>query len=101
MDGVKIHLLYVIAGTRLEDMFRQGRYRCLAQQEYVDRVCDFLERLPPQMVIQRLTGDPHPQELVAPGWAVRKNETLAAIQQTLEARDSWQGKALGHPLATG
>jgi hypothetical protein len=47
------------------------------------------------MVIQRLTGDPHAQELVAPDWALRKNETLTAIQQTFEKRASWQGKALG------
>jgi hypothetical protein len=44
------------------------------------------------MVIQRLTGDPHRKELVAPGWALNKTETLNLIHQTLEKRDSWQGK---------
>jgi radical SAM superfamily enzyme len=44
------------------------------------------------MVIQRLTGDPHPAELVAPEWSLRKNETLLRIKQVLADRDSWQGK---------
>jgi len=92
IDGLKLHLLYVISGTPMEALYRQGKYRCLEQQEYVDLVCDFLERIPPGMVIQRLTGDPHPEELVAPDWSRRKTETLQKINETLEKRDSWQGK---------
>ncbi len=101
VDGIKLHLLYVIKDTPMEDLYRSGSYRCLRQQEYVDLACDFLERLPQRIVIQRLTGDPHPQELVAPKWAVRKNDTLSRIQATLEKRDSWQGKAHGEPLPAG
>ena len=92
IDGIKIHLLYVVAGTKLEQVYLQGQYRCLEQQEYVDLVCDFLEHIPKDMVIQRLTGDPHPEELVAPLWSLRKAQTLLLIRQTLEKRDSWQGK---------
>jgi uncharacterized protein len=91
IQGIKIHLLYVAAGTVLEDLFRQGGYRCLEQSEYVGLVSDFIERLPPGVVIQRLTGDPHPEELVAPSWALRKAETLSLIQKSLENRKSFQG----------
>ena len=94
IDGVKLHLLYVIKGTPLETLYRLGNYRCLEQQEYIDLVCDFLERIPPEMVIQRLTGDPHPEELVAPHWSRGKTETLRRINETLEQRDTWQGKFL-------
>jgi len=92
IDGIKIHLLYVIKGTRLEKLYRQGSYKCLEQQQYVDLVCDFLERIPGDMVIQRLTGDPHSEELVAPRWSIKKAQTLSLIKETLEKRDSWQGK---------
>ena len=92
IDGIKIHLLYVIKGTRMERLYLEGRYRCLEQEEYIDLVCDFLEVLPPDMVIQRLTGDPHPAELVAPEWSLRKNETISVIKKILATRDSWQGK---------
>jgi len=92
VNGVKIHLLYVVRGTVLDDMYGQGRYTPLEQQEYVDLVCDFLERLPKSMIIQRITGDPHADELVAPLWSARYRETFNMIQHTLEARDSYQGK---------
>ena len=92
LDGIKLHLLYVVKGTRMEAFYQQGKYKCLEQQEYVDLVCDFLERLSPNMIIQRLTGDPHPTELVAPEWALKKSVILAQIQDTLKKRDSWQGK---------
>lgn len=92
VNGVKIHLLYVVRGTALEELFQKGGYKPLEQQEYVDLVCDFIERLPQEMIIQRITGDPHADELVAPAWAGRYRETFNMIQQTLEARDSWQGK---------
>jgi radical SAM protein (TIGR01212 family) len=92
IDGIKIHLLYVVKDTEMERLYRLGSYRCLEQEEYVNLVCDFLELLPPRMVIQRLTGDPHPSELVAPEWSLRKNETLNLIKKLLADRDSWQGK---------
>jgi len=100
IDGIKIHLLYVIKGTGMEKLYLEGRYQCLDQEEYVNLICDFLELLPPDMVIQRLTGDPHPEELVAPEWSLRKNETLLRIKQVLIDRDSWQGMRFsGLPLS--
>lgn len=99
VDGVKLHNLYVVKGTRLEALFRSGAYRCLERREYVDQVVDVLERLPARTVIQRLTGDPHPEELAAPSWSREKAATLKAIHETLERRDTWQGKRCGHGTA--
>ncbi len=92
IDGVKLHLLYVVKGTPMEKLHQEGKYRCLEQAEYVEIICEILERLPKTMVIQRLTGDPHPEELIAPQWSLRKSETLNLIQKTLEEKKSWQGK---------
>lgn len=96
VDGVKIHNLYVIKGTRLEALLRAGAYRCLNRQEYVDQVVEVLERLPARTVVQRLTGDPHPEELAAPTWSRDKAGTLKAIHEALERRDTWQGKRCGN-----
>ncbi len=96
IDGVKIHLLYVVKGTVLEKWHAKGLYRPLGRDEYIDLVCEFLEHLPPDTVIQRLTGDPHRHELVAPAWALEKSKNLAAIRQALEDRDVWQGKQFAH-----
>lgn len=94
LDGIKLHLLYVVKGTALEKLYIGGHYHCLEQQEYADLICDFLERLPRRMVIQRLTGDPHPEELVAPAWSLQKNETLALIRNKMEIRNTWQGRVI-------
>ncbi|MFZ1984781.1 MAG: TIGR01212 family radical SAM protein [Desulfatitalea sp.] len=92
IDGVKLHLLYIVRDTPMEALYRSGGYRCLEQHEYATLVCDLLERLPPHMVIQRLTGDPHRDELVAPQWALAKTQTLNLIQQQLRLRDTRQGR---------
>lgn len=92
IEGIKIHLLYVVKGTKMEEMYLNGSFKCLEQEEYCETVCDFLELLPKEMVIQRLTGDPHRDELVAPMWALEKAKTLSLIKNTLEKRDSRQGK---------
>ncbi|MDJ0784437.1 MAG: TIGR01212 family radical SAM protein [Desulfosarcinaceae bacterium] len=98
LDGIKLHLLYVVKETSLDHLYRAGRYSPLEMATYAELVCDVLERLPQSLVIQRLTGDPHPAELRAPLWALDKKASLAAIHSLLERRDSWQGKALGLPL---
>lgn len=92
IDGVKLHLLYVVKGTVLARIYQSGRYRCLSQAEYVERVCDVLEHLPPSTVIHRLTGDPHRDELIAPAWSLQKQETLSQIENRLRQRRTWQGR---------
>ena len=92
VDGVKLHFLYVIKATALEALYRSGRYRCLTQDQYVALACEFIERLPPKMVIQRITGDPHPKELVAPQWALGKATTRNLIWEALALRNTWQGR---------
>ncbi len=95
VDGVKLHLLYVVKGTELERLWKKGEYHCLDQLSYVDIVCDFISMLPKNVVVQRITGDPHPDELAAPDWCLDRTITFKMIQETLEKRNLWQGKALG------
>ena len=92
IHGVKIHLLYVVKGTSLAELYGKNEVRCLGQTEYAELVVDVLERLPSNMVIQRLTGDPGRSELVAPSWARDKSKNLNRIQETLERRNTWQGQ---------
>jgi radical SAM protein (TIGR01212 family) len=99
IDGLKLHGLYVAKGTALEGLYRSGGLRCLSQHEYIEHVCDFLERTDSAVVVQRLTGDPHPGELVAPAWALQKAATLAGIRNALEKRDTWQGKLALQPAS--
>ena len=90
VDGVKLHLLHVMRGTRLEQMYERGELRVMERDDYVGLVCDFLERLDPQVSIQRLTGDGG-RDLVAPLWSLAKFEVLNAIDVELERRGTRQG----------
>jgi len=94
IQAVKIHLLYVVRGTTLEEWYRNGDYEPLTREEYVSLVAEFLTLLPPGIIIQRLTGDPHPDELAAPLWAVEKAENLKAIQAFMKINQMSQGDAL-------
>lgn len=90
-DGVKIHSQFVMPGTKLAQMLEDGRYQPLKMEQYVNKVCDFLEYLDPQTVIQRLTGDGPPGLLIAPLWSLDKRAVVRAIEAELERRDTFQG----------
>jgi len=92
IQGIKIHLLYVTEGTLLANQYERGTLSCLKREEYVDLVVDFLELLPPQMVIHRLTGDPGRAHLIAPAWAREKTKNLNLIRKRMQERDTYQGK---------
>ncbi|MCX7821998.1 MAG: TIGR01212 family radical SAM protein [Syntrophobacterales bacterium] len=91
IQAVKIHLLYVVRGTVLERWYAEGKYHCLSREDYVRIVSRFLALLPPHVIIQRLTGDPHREELVAPIWALEKQETLQAITSYMASHGIIQG----------
>jgi radical SAM protein (TIGR01212 family) len=92
VDGIKLHLLHILEGTRMGEMFKAGEIQMLSMEEYVRLVVDFIELLPPETIIQRLTGDGPRDMLLAPAWSLNKWEVLNAIDAELENRDSWQGK---------
>jgi uncharacterized protein len=93
VDGVKLHLLHVMKGTRLAEMHEEGKVQLLDRDGYVGLVCDFLERLDPRVSIQRLTGDGG-RDLIAPLWSLAKFEVLNAIDGELKRRGSFQGSRI-------
>ena len=90
-DMVKIHLLHVLRGTRLAEMYDAGDYRPMERDEYVRIVCDQLALLPPETVIGRISGDAPEDELMAPDWCARKTEVANEIDKELFRRGSMQG----------
>jgi len=92
IQAVKIHLLYVVRGTVLDSWYRAGAFQCLSLDEYTSTVARFLTLLPSRVIIQRLTGDPHPEELVSPAWALDKQRNLRAIHDYMVINGLYQGK---------
>lgn len=90
-DIVKIHLMHVLRGTVLGDMYLHGEYIPMEREEYVKIVCDQLEYLQPETVIGRVTGDGAEEYLLAPMWSRRKTEVVNEIDKELYRRGSFQG----------
>ena len=91
-DQVKLHLLHVLRGTVLADLYEAGKYTPLEKDEYVSAVVKALELLPPETVIARVTGDGAAEDLLAPLWSRRKREVLNAIDMALSRGDTYQGR---------
>ena len=89
---VKLHLLHILKGTVLANMYEKGEVEPLTKDEYVDIIVRQLEVLPPEIVIQRLTGDGARDSLIAPMWSLKKFEVLNAIDKLMIDRNTYQGK---------
>jgi radical SAM protein (TIGR01212 family) len=95
LDFVKLHHLHVVEGTPLAKEYLNRPFPVYDFDEWVEFICDFLEQLKPEIIVQRLFGWSPDDHLIAPRWQKSKAEILQAISTELENRDSWQGKALG------
>jgi len=75
-DGIKLTVLYVLAGTDLEKEWRAGNFECLAKEKYFELLKKIVPLLPPDMVAHRLTGDGPKKILLAPDWTKNKRQVL-------------------------
>jgi uncharacterized protein len=92
VGSVKLHNLYAVHDTRLGEMVQSGQVRLPERDEYAGYVADFLEELPADCVVDRLSGDAPPQYLIAPKWCLDKPAIRAAIEAEFDRRGSWQGQ---------
>ncbi|MBR5091177.1 MAG: TIGR01212 family radical SAM protein [Ruminiclostridium sp.] len=90
-DAVKIQLLHVIKGTPLHEMFLRGEYIPMTRESYIDTVVRQLGYLPPETVIERVTGDGDKRTLVAPMWSTDKIAVLGGIDRRMKELDVYQG----------
>ncbi|PLX92016.1 MAG: TIGR01212 family radical SAM protein [Desulfuromonas sp.] len=100
VDGIKIHLLHILKETVLGKLYEQGEFEIFDRDSYVQTVVDFMERLHPDTMIQRLTGDGPRDILLAPRWSLKKWEVLNAIDEEFIRRGTRQGSRCRY-LSTG
>ena len=88
IQGIKIHMLHIIKNTALEKLYKEEKFKVLSKEEYVDIVCDQLEYIRDEIVINRITGDPKVDDLVEPFWLVKKFDVLNSIDKEMVRRNS-------------
>lgn len=94
IGAVKIHLLHILKDSPIEKLYGAGKIDLLNQDEYAGLVCDFLENLSPDIIIQRVTGEGSRSNHVAPEWAMDKIGTINKIRDLLCRRGTRQGSGL-------
>ena len=92
IQGIKIHMLSVIKNTKLEKLYQLKPFHILTEEEYIDIVINQLENLSPEIVINRITGDPKLDDLIQPTWLIKKFCVLNDIDKEMVKRNTYQGK---------
>ena len=92
VDFLKIHHLQVIKDTPLEIIYRENPFHLFSYEEYIDFITNFIGRLSPGIILQRLFATAPDNILIAPRWEKGRQEILRDIEKQLELRDIYQGK---------
>jgi len=82
-SGIKLQLLHVLRNTDLAKEYEAGRFECLTMEEYGQLLKEALDRLPPNIVIHRMTGDGDKKILIAPEWSKDKKRVLNYLKTIL------------------
>lgn len=97
IQGIKLQLLHILKNTDLADYYLDeiNHFRAMEMEEYIQLLIDCMERLAPEIVIHRLTGDGPKDLLIAPLWSSSKRTVLNRIHTALRERSTWQGRLTG------
>ncbi|MBN2726635.1 TIGR01212 family radical SAM protein [Candidatus Mcinerneyibacteriota bacterium] len=92
IQGIKFHHLYVLDGTELSRLYKEGEYTPLEYSRYKEILIDCLENLRSDIVVHRVLGEDRSGHLLAPRWEVSKDEILADIKKTMTESGRFQGR---------
>lgn len=90
-DAIKIHMLHIIKNTMLAKTYLEKPFSILTKDEYIDIVVEQLRHLKKEIIIERLTGDPIKDDLIAPTWLLNKTIVLNDIDKLMVKLDCYQG----------
>ena len=91
IQALKIHMLFVVKNTKLQQMYENHEFEMLTRQEYIDIVVEQLRYINPEIILERLTGDGKIDDLIAPTWSIKKVTILNDIDKQMKERDIYQG----------
>jgi radical SAM protein (TIGR01212 family) len=91
IQGIKIHALSILKDTELERLYNETKFKVMKREEYINTVCDQLEYLREDIVVNRITGDPKKEDLIEPEWLIKKVTIINDIDKEMKRRDSYQG----------
>jgi len=96
VEGLKLHPLMIVKGSRMAAQFRRREVAPLTLAEYADLAADLIRHTPPEVVFHRVSATAQAPTLIAPDWCAPRWSGMQAIADRL-ARLGAQGSALGRP----
>jgi radical SAM protein (TIGR01212 family) len=91
-DAVKIHNLYAVKNTPLAEQVARGEVALMERDIYLTTLVDFIETLPPSMMIERISGDAPPAYFLGPAWCLDKPAVRLGLDKEFERRNTFQGR---------
>ena len=94
LTALKLHQLQLVRGTKMVQQYAEHPewFHLYTADEYIDLAIDFLERLNPEIAIERFVSQSPKELLVAPTWGLKNFEFTDKVEKRLKERDTWQGK---------
>lgn len=94
LTTLKLHQLQLIKGTRMAEEFFEDSsdFHLFTPNEYIDLVIDFVERLNPNIVLERFVSQSPASLLAIPGWGLKNYEFVDMVRKRMEERDAHQGR---------
>ncbi len=95
LTTIKFHQLQIIKNTTMEKQYLKNpdHFSLFSIDEYIDFIVEFIEKLNPNFIIERFSGEVPPRFLVAPDWGlIRSDQINGIIKEKLINKNSWQGK---------
>lgn len=96
LDMIKLHQLQLIRGTRMarEYELNPHEFHLFTIDEYIETVIDYIERIPPHIVLERFVSQSPRSLLIAPDWGIKNYQFAERLHRRMAERDTWQGKRL-------
>jgi radical SAM protein (TIGR01212 family) len=91
IQGVKIHMLYIVKNTPLSRIYDRKPFQLLSMKEYVNITVKQLQLLNKNIIIHRVTGDPDRNELLEPKWTLKKFIVSNEIDKIMRKNNLYQG----------
>lgn len=94
LTTLKLHQLQLIKGTRMAQEFAEqpSDFHLFTPEEYIDLVIDFIERLRPDLILERFVSQSPSSLLALPGWGLKNHEFVDRLRARMQTRNAHQGR---------
>ncbi|MDP4266745.1 MAG: TIGR01212 family radical SAM protein [Bacteroidota bacterium] len=95
LNSIKLHQLQIIRNTFFEKLFIKdpSYFNIFTLEEYLDFIIDFLERINPKFIVERLFSEAPPRHVISHVWGkLRNDDVIRRVEKRMTERDTWQGK---------